>query len=133
MDVDMFRLQPTTPLEARRSFAAPTPPRQKTEPFLRGPIPVWWLAKAAACGGAAVAAGLCLWFMRGVNKSNDPIKVTRSVRRRFALSGDQMRRGLHSLKAAGLVEFVTGGRGRCAVVSISCPEPQRGGDKPGPI
>lgn len=127
MDVNMFRTPPSMPISDGRGLKTAILPRRTTEPFLRGPIPLWWLTKATSCGGAALAAGLCLWFMRGVTKSNDPIKASRSVRRKLGLSADQMRRGLRALKEAGLVEFVTGGRGRCAVVSISCPEPPEGG------
>ena len=101
---------------------APGRPKKKrahvTEPFLRGPVPLAWLARAHAAGGSALAVGLALWFVRGVSGKRAPVKVDSSVRRRFELSRDQTGYGLRALEAAGLAQYVTKGRGRCAVVEI---------------
>jgi hypothetical protein len=101
---------------------APGRPKKKrahgTEPFLRGPIPLAWLARAHAAGGSALAVGLALWFVRGVSGRRAPVKVDSSVRRRFELSRDQTGYGLRALEAAGLVARVKKGRGRCAVAEI---------------
>jgi hypothetical protein len=101
---------------------APGRPKKKRahgmEPFLRGPIPLAWLARAHAAGGSALAVGLALWFVRGVSGRRAPVKVDSSVRRRFELSRDQTGYGLRALEAAGLVARVKKGRGRCAVAEI---------------
>ena len=121
MDVEQFRI---------RTLLAVEPPPRPTgrvgrgrcqEPFLRGPIPISWLTRAFAARGSVVAAGLCLWFMRGVAPTQPDIKVTKAVRKRLGLSSDQMRRGLAGLEVAGLVEFVSRGRGRCPIVRILIP------------
>jgi len=118
MDIEKFRIT------ARREVApveppAPPPSRQRQcRPFLRGPVPIWWLARAADSCAAALSVGICLWFMRGVMKGAAPIKVTRQVLRRLNLSRDQSRRGLKALESAGLVKFVVSGRGHCPVVEI---------------
>ena len=102
----------------------PTAPTRKTkrprslQPFLRGPIPMEWLARAHAAGGSAVAVGLALWFVRGVCGKAGPVKLTSAVRRRLGLTPDQARRGIPALEDAGLVAIVKGGRGRCPVVEI---------------
>ena len=104
----------------------PPPPRRKpwrrkpgaTRPFLKGPIPLDWLAAAHAAGGSALATGLALWFQRGVRGDPGPVKVTSAVRRRLRLSQDGARRGLSALESAGLARVVKGGRGRCPVVEI---------------
>ena len=94
-------------------------PQPSRPPFLRGPIPLEWLARAQKAGGSALAVGLTLWFVRGVNKGKaGPVKVGSSVRRRLELSRDQTGYGLRALEAAGLVAYVKKGRGRCAVVEI---------------
>ena len=45
MDVDAFRLEMPLP-----AIAGPTTGRRKkgatTDPFLAGPVPMWWLARA---------------------------------------------------------------------------------------
>ena len=103
---------------------APSPSRAKdkrppmVEPFLRGPIPLAWLARAHRAGGSALAVGLSLWFKRAVSKTHGPLKVDSSTRRRLELSRDQTNYGLPALEAAGLIRYVKKGRGHCAVVEI---------------
>jgi hypothetical protein len=100
----------------------PVPPRKQTgprrDPFLRGPVPLEWLARACALPKSAVAVGLALWFLRGVRGNHGPVKVTSAVRRVMQLTNEQARRGVHALSNAGLVRLVKGGRGHCAVVEI---------------
>lgn len=90
----------------------------KQEAFIKGPICLRWVSRAVRLRKPALAAGLALWFLRGVTRSHGPVKVTRGLRRRFQLSGPQMLRGLRALEQAKLVRFVRSGRGRCAVVQI---------------
>ena len=119
-DLEAFRAR--TPSELP---PVPNPGRLKKRPpparlpFLRGPIPLEWLAKAHKAGGSALAVGLALWFVRGVNKGKaGAVKVDSSTRRRFGLSRDQTGYGLRALEVAGLARYVKKGRGRCAVVEI---------------
>jgi hypothetical protein len=115
MDLKAYRAEslaelPPAPTRTRR-------PRTG-QPFLRGPVPLGWLAAAHAAGGSALAVGVALWFQRGVRGDPGPVKVTSAVRRRLELSQDQSRRGLSALESAGLARVVKGGRGRCTVVEI---------------
>jgi hypothetical protein len=102
----------------------PPPPRPgqrrrlRAEPFLRGPIPLAWLAKAAQLRKPALPAGLGLWFVRGVSQKNGPVRASAAIRKKVGLSAGQMLRGLRALEGAGLVRFVKEGRGRCPVVEI---------------
>lgn len=118
-DLEAFRARSSSELPP-----APSPHRTKAKqpgtrpPFLRGPIPLAWLARAHEAGGSALAVGLALWFVRGVSKKSGPVKVDSSTRRRFGLSRDQTGYGLRALEAAGLAGYVKKGRGRCAVVEI---------------
>jgi hypothetical protein len=86
--------------------------------FLAGPISMEWLAKAQSLGGSALAAGICLWFVRRVSGHDGPIRSSKAVRRKMGLSACQMLSGLRRLEAGSLVRFVKTGRGRCAVVEI---------------
>lgn len=92
--------------------------RLRAEPFLRGPIPLAWLAAAAQLRKPALPAGLGLWFVRGVSKKVGPVRVSAAVRKKVRQSAGQMLRGLRALEEAGLVRFVKDGRGRCPVVEI---------------
>ena len=76
----------------------PPPPKPgrrrhlRAEPFLRGPIPLEWLARAAQLRKPAMPAGLCLWFVRGVSKKIGPIRASAAVRKKMGLSAGQMLR-----------------------------------------
>jgi len=99
--------------------------RQENRPFIRGPVWVDWIARAHEAGGSAVTVGLALWFKQGffgqtpsVGMKSIEVNVASALRKKFRLTPDQTRRGLKALEAVGLVKYVKGGRGRCAVVKI---------------
>ena len=67
LDLDQFKakrcsnLRPTTPKR---------PPRHKVgEWFLKGPIPGEWLHRAAKLPGRALHVARALWYLAGVEKS----------------------------------------------------------------
>ena len=110
----------------------PKPGRRRSlraEPFLRGPIPLEWLARAAQLRKPALPAGIALWFVRGVSKKTGPIRVSAAIRKKVRQTAGQMLRGLRALEGGGLVRFVKEGRGRCPVVEIVC-QLRRKGDPP---
>lgn len=117
-EFDSFRARTTAELPPAPQPGRLKKRRQTFQPFLRGPIPLEWLARAHEAGGSALAVGLALWFVRGVSGKRDSVKVTASLRRRLRLTRNQTRRGIPALEAAGLAEVVKAGRGRCSVVEI---------------
>lgn len=127
-DLDQFRARTAAELPPAPKAGRSKKPKRAAEPFLRGPIPLAWLARAHEAGGSALAVGLSLWFVRGVSGKAGPVKVGRALRGRLEISRDQTRRGLFALEAAGLVASVKKGRGHCAVVEIvEGPARARGG------
>jgi hypothetical protein len=85
--------------------------------FLRGPIPLDWLARAFAEGRAAIAVALHLWFLAGVhNSSTVRVNLSRlKVAPKMAPSSASD--GLKRLEAAGLVH-VARKPGSAALVTI---------------
>lgn len=114
---------------------APAPKRKRracgNQPFLRGPIPMRWLARVQCLAKPAMGVALALWFQTGVRSRGGPVKVTSAVRRHMGLSNDQAQRGVRALAAAGLVRVICGGRGRCAVVEIASSEHWQDGKQEG--
>ena len=92
--------------------------RLRAEPFICGPIPLEWVARAAQLRKPALPAGLALWFNRGVSGNTGPVRVSAAIRKKMRQTAGQMLRGLRALEGAGLVRFVKEGRGRCPVVEI---------------
>ena len=118
MDVDAFRMEMPPP-----AIIGPVTGRRKkgetADPFLAGPVPMWWLARAYRLGAAALAIGLALWHAQRMRRGRSgPIKVNAATRRSMGLSHDQARRGVHSLHGDGLLDIHVGGRGRCMEVEI---------------
>jgi hypothetical protein len=120
-------VRPSDPGATTQTNAKP-----KTQ-FIKGPICLRWVSRAVRLRKPALAAGMALWFLRGVTRNAGPHKVTRALRNRFQLSGPQMLRGLRALEAAKLVRFVKSGRGRCPVVDIIDLTPYRPHKAPGAV
>ena len=130
MDVDAYRIK--TPLPA---IVGPITGRRKkgatTDPFLAGPVPMWWLERAYRLGAAALAVGLALWHAQRMRRGRSgPIKVNAATRRPMGLSHDQARRGVHALHGDRLVTIHVGGRGRCMEVEIVSRRLPASGDRP---
>lgn len=84
--------------------------------FLRGPIPLPWLQRAASLPGKAYTLGSILWWFKGMNPTK-PIKVTTKSLKNFSVSEDAYRDGLKRLEEAGLVS-VTRHKGQRALIEI---------------
>ena len=99
------------------------PPRHsKGQKFLKGPIPLQWLRKAAGLAGRApLTVALALWYLAGLQNS-DTVKLTGKTAKLFHLHPDSVRRGLRNLEAAKLIT-VTRLPGHTPVVMIMDPEP----------
>ena len=85
--------------------------------FVKGPIPMEWLRRAAILGGKVLHVSLLLWFRVGCEKSVT-VRLTQSHCNLFGLSRHAVYRALKSLEAAGLVT-VSRHRGRCPIVTIN--------------
>ena len=84
--------------------------------FLRGPIPLPWLQRAASLPGKAYALGTILWWFKGMNPTK-PIKVTTKSLKGFSVSEDAYRDGLKRLEEAGLVSVMRN-KGQRALIEI---------------
>lgn len=78
-----------------------TPKRQL---FLRGPVPLDWLGKAAELPGKTLNVALAIWWLRGMTHS-DSFKLTRMSLNIFAIKRDAASMALNRLEAAGLISI----------------------------
>jgi hypothetical protein len=70
--------------------------------FIKGPIPMGWIAVAAKLPGKAIHAALALFWLAGM-KPQGKIKMTRQALNLFNVSDDAYRDALPRLEKAGLV------------------------------
>ncbi len=71
--------------------------------FLKGPIPVAWLARAAELGLPALVVGLELWLLSGLRRSNTVDLNLSRFRFTDVRARQSNQRGLKRLEDAGLV------------------------------
>jgi hypothetical protein len=96
------------------------PPRPGTETsaahFIKGPLPLPWVHRAAALPGKALHVALGLIFVKGLCcKSTFPFK--RKVAAEMGVSPDATYDALTNLEGAGLIR-VSRHRGRSPVVTV---------------
>ena len=102
LEPDRFRVDiPATPFPAEKKQTYP----KQTEPFLRGPVPLWWLITAGRERGKALAVGVALWYQSGLSRQN-PVKPTRRLWGKFGISRRSASIAIRALEAAGLVSVV---------------------------
>ena len=88
----------------------------QTAPFLKGPIPLDWLAIAAALPGKTLHVALALRWLDGLGKGA-PIRFTSKAHKTFSLDRGTATSALARLETAGLV-CVLRQPGRCPVVTL---------------
>jgi DNA-binding transcriptional ArsR family regulator len=77
--------------------------------FIAGPVDVNWLSQARKLGVTPLWVGLCLWFLRGLKRSDNFI-VSNLIMKEWDVLPDAKRRGLRSLEKAGLITIERRGR-----------------------
>ena len=84
----------------RASGALAAAPREAL--FLRGPVPLEWLGKAAALPGKTLNVAIALWWRHGMAKGK-PFKLTQQALKYLHVERDAASSGLVRLERAGLI------------------------------
>lgn len=84
--------------------------------FIKGPLPLAWIHRAAALPGKALHVALGMWFVSGLCRSAT-FAFKRKVAAEMGVSPDATYDALTNLEEAGLVR-VNRHRGRSPVVTI---------------
>ena len=99
------------------AFVPPCPGAERaTNRFIKGPLPLPWLQRAAAIPGKVLHVALGLWYVAGLCRSK-MFSFKRSVAMGLSVSPDAMYDALTKLEGAGLISVVRH-RGRSPVVTI---------------
>lgn len=84
--------------------------------FLKGPIPLAWLSKAARLRAkSALAVALAVWFESGRRRSME-VKLTTDIPQRFGVNRKAKYRALTALEREGLITVTRGPRRNPVVV-----------------
>ena len=115
MDVDKLRLP-----ESGWPFHAPEKPtRRQRQPkeFLRGPVPIAWLARAGSLRGKALEVALAIWFRVGCGGKRSDVRLSAQTLARFGVGRKAGYRALAVLESAGLIS-VRRRRGASPLVTV---------------
>ena len=77
-------------------------PIPKKKLFLRGPVPMDWLSKAAELPGKTLNVALAIWWLQGMTQS-ESFKLTRKSLSLFNIKRDAASISLKRLEGAGLI------------------------------
>jgi len=72
--------------------------------FLRGPVPLEWLQRAAALPGKTLNVAVALWWRHGMAKGR-PFKLTHAALKYLNVERDAASTGLDRLERAGLIKL----------------------------
>lgn len=116
-DFERFRLE-SQDTGTTRPQDEPRQSRQRGA-FIRGPITLSWLQKAAALPGSSpLRLALSLTFHAGLQRSKSDIRLTKKLLSVFSLKKRTAYDALNRLEAAGLVSVIRP-PGQCRVVNIT--------------
>jgi len=76
----------------------------ESQPFLRGPIPLTWLGRAARLPGKTLNVALAVWWIYGM-VGHKPMKLSKKALAIFQISVDAATDGLNRLEHHGLVKL----------------------------
>lgn len=77
--------------------------KRQSEPFLKGPIPISWLNRAACLPGKAINVALAIRWLSDMNNGK-PIKLTRKALEFFSVSPDAASDAIRRLECEGLIK-----------------------------
>ena len=89
------------------------------EKFLKGPIPLHWLARAAVVSGSGSGfkVAILLWYLSGLNRSSATVKLSNKTLRIFGVKRHAAYRALDTLSRASLIA-ISRSAGQCPRVTI---------------
>ena len=79
-------------------------PIPKKKLFLRGPVPMDWLSKAAELPGKTLNVALAIWWLQGMTQS-ESFKLTRKSLILFNIKRNAASISLKRLEGAGLIKI----------------------------
>ena len=75
---------------------------RRSKGFIKGPIPLGWITKAAGMRGKTLHVAIVLWFLAGLKRSRK-VALSQSALRLFGVGRQASYRALSRLESAGLV------------------------------
>ena len=103
MDPDRFKLgqQVLVPKAPERK---PASRKRVGGKFLKGPVPLNWLARAGQLPGKSLHVGIVLWFLAGLRRNHE-VALSNGMLKLFGVDRYAKYRALDCLKQDGLIKW----------------------------
>ncbi len=98
---NMINLEKRLQLDIITGKLVPSP---KKKLFLRGPVPIDWLSRAAELPGKTLNVALAIWWLKGMTQS-ESFKLTRKALSLLCIKRDAASVSLKRLEGAGLIKI----------------------------
>jgi DNA-binding transcriptional ArsR family regulator len=120
LDIESLRLDPSLVGEAKPERRNRVRLRGR---FLKGPIPLSWLARALSIGGgSAIGVGLVLWHLSGLKHNDRTVLLSNVEVKRLGISRQAKWRALAALENAGLITVERRGKSSPLVTIVVAAE-----------
>ena len=110
--VSVRRLQPNA--ITGRLVSAP-----KKSLFIKGPIPLDWINRAASLPGKSLNVAFAIWWLNGM-ADGKPLKLTRLSLKSFCVKRDAASAALTRLESAGLIRLRRSSGQRPLISILTC-------------
>ena len=105
-----------------------SPKKKRTEPFILGPLPVWWFKTATKeCGPNAAMIGLILFFHKGFKYPPKPIK--RTEYESWGMSRNTRDAAIKKLLGSSLITVIEESKKVIPVLDLTTRKPSHVSDK----
>ncbi|MFA5924747.1 MAG: hypothetical protein WC856_26250 [Methylococcaceae bacterium] len=101
---ELLALPKSTQSSPSRQTRQKLPRHHPGEKFLKGPIPLIWLSRAAQLPGKSLQVALAIWFLAGL-KNHASVKLGQSVLNDFGVNRHSKARALKQLASAKLISI----------------------------
>lgn len=90
-------------LAPKKTKRAKVPRHKPGEKFLKGPVPLDWLARAGQLPGKSLHVGIALWFLAGIRRTSS-VALPNGILKLFGVDRHAKYRALNWLEQDGLIE-----------------------------
>jgi len=95
----------------------------KADAFIKGPLPLSWMTKAAQLPGKTLQVALALWYLSGLQKTQT-VRLASKTLEKFGVSRDAKYQALERLALLGLIQ-VRKSQGKAPMVTLLVVDVQR--------
>ena len=100
--INLESLRLTGVSKEQRKSPVSTPHDGGTIRYIKGPVPLQWMARAGQLPGKAIHVGIALWFLSGVKRSRE-FKLSYKLLEFFDVDRYSAYRALLELESEGLI------------------------------